>query len=171
MQIEELVERLRGDGEFGYGEVGHQAADALEAQAAENTRLRDGLSAIVNCQSPLTRAQVREACAEILAGHTTAMTDQSPFAARIATLEAQLTKLKSAAKPFELFAKSLLEWRDPYGLVQSKWPENIPVLDRSHPVEGEGRIMQRCRVFRHDFEKLAALMSALRNTETKDGVE
>jgi hypothetical protein len=41
MQNCDLVRLLRGSGEFGYGETGIEAADALEALAAELTRLRE----------------------------------------------------------------------------------------------------------------------------------
>jgi chromosome segregation ATPase len=40
-QTDDLVKRLRGDGEFGYGVTGIEAADALESQSAELTRLRE----------------------------------------------------------------------------------------------------------------------------------
>lgn len=39
-----------------------------DAAARENARLRTGLEQIVDMRNPATRAQVREACAEILAG-------------------------------------------------------------------------------------------------------
>jgi hypothetical protein len=60
--------------------------------AAEVTRLRDGLSALVHCQSPLSRAAMREAASEILAGKTTPMQDQSPFVATITALRAPKTE-------------------------------------------------------------------------------
>ncbi len=42
----------------------------VAARDAEIERLRAGLESIVNCRNPLTRAAVREACAEILAAST-----------------------------------------------------------------------------------------------------
>lgn len=42
-------------------------AELMVEGADEIDRLRAGLESIVNCRNPLTRAAVREACAEILA--------------------------------------------------------------------------------------------------------
>ena len=43
------------------------AEERISQQGRELARLRAGLESIVNCRNPLTRAAVREACAEILA--------------------------------------------------------------------------------------------------------
>lgn len=42
------------------------AAEEIIRLRKEIERLREGLESIVNCKNPLTRAAVREACAEIL---------------------------------------------------------------------------------------------------------
>jgi hypothetical protein len=67
-----------------------------ERLSAEIARLRAGLSALVNCRSPLTRAQMREAAAEVLAGKTTPMQDQSPFVETNARLRAENERMRGA---------------------------------------------------------------------------
>jgi hypothetical protein len=143
-----LVESARRARDWAVAENDHiepelvaELADALEAQAARVNDLQTDVRHHKTCLDAAVK-----------------INDESMD--RIATLEAQLASFREAAKPFSLFAKSLLEWRAPMGLVQSEWPEHKPVLDRSHPVEGAMGLIQRRRIFKSDFEKLAALDAA-----------
>jgi hypothetical protein len=83
------AERLVAQGQANHG----SGQRDLVILAAEVTRLRDGLSALVHCQSPLSRAAMREAANEILAGKTTPMQDQSPFVSTITSLRAEVERL------------------------------------------------------------------------------
>ena len=67
-----------------------EAADAIEMLMRERDALRAGLNGLVNCQSRLTRAQMREAAAGLLNGDTWSTDDQSPFVAQNSALRAVL---------------------------------------------------------------------------------
>lgn len=76
----------------------------------EIKRLRDGLSAIVRCQRAIPRSAIREACAEILNGHTTHMLDQSVFIERLRSENAALrTRRAEAEKVIEPFANGRID--------------------------------------------------------------
>jgi hypothetical protein len=68
--------------------IEHQAA-SLAAKDKEIEGLRAGISGLVNCQGKLTRAQVREACAEILGNKRIGLYNQSPFVAALAEFKAR----------------------------------------------------------------------------------
>ena len=71
---------------------GQDDTSELEAAEAEVARLQGGLNILVNCQSSLPRAAMREACAELLRGRTIGMANQST-AVRLVAAEAQVAKL------------------------------------------------------------------------------
>jgi hypothetical protein len=80
-------------------------AQALTEARAEIERLRAGINGIVNCQGPMTRAQVREACAEILGNKTVGLDNQSPFAeamfgykTRALAAESELSTLRARVR-------------------------------------------------------------------------
>lgn len=72
------------------------AAIALTEARAEIARLKSGINGIVNCQGPMTRAQVREVCAEILDNKTVGLNNQSPFAEAMFGNKARAEKAESA---------------------------------------------------------------------------
>lgn len=73
-----------------YYHEAHEAADAIEMLMHERDALRAGLNGLVNCQSRLTRAQMREAAAGLLNGAAWSTDDQSPFVAQNSELRAVL---------------------------------------------------------------------------------
>lgn len=130
----EIVERLErqavnveNDGHVSAARAMREAATALTEARAEIERLKSGINGIVNCQGPMTRAQVREACAEILDNKTVGLDNQSPFAeamlgrkARALAAESELSTLRARvrevvgpfAKAGELFGHRLSEEYD-----------------------------------------------------------
>lgn len=76
---------------------------AIAAVETERDKLRAGLNAIVNLQSGITRAAIREAAADILrraGGATWSTQDQSPFLARAEAAEADLARAREALEAF-----------------------------------------------------------------------
>lgn len=69
-------------------------AHAHLALQQENERLIHGLNVLVNCQSALPRAAMREAAAELLNGKTIGMADQSAYV----TLKQENAELRRALK-------------------------------------------------------------------------
>jgi hypothetical protein len=65
---------------------------------SEIERLRAGINEIVNCQSALTRASIREAMAELLKGKTTSLPDQSPLVAQNFNARAENERLRAALR-------------------------------------------------------------------------
>lgn len=63
----------------------------------EIARLEAGLAALVNCRSPLTRAQMREGANDILRGRAGSWPDQSPFLVRAEAAESQLATARRDA--------------------------------------------------------------------------
>jgi hypothetical protein len=100
-----LVFRLLADSNGNYSILRQEAAQALTEARAEIERLKSGINGIVNCQGPMTRAQVREACAEILDNKTVGLDNQSPFAeamlgckARALAAESELSTLRARVR-------------------------------------------------------------------------
>ncbi|WP_156967779.1 hypothetical protein [Methylosinus sp. PW1] len=73
-----------------FGARNRELNTSIFAASDEVKRLRDGLSALANCQGGVTRSAIREACVEILNGGTTNMEDQSPFVEAIGCLTKEL---------------------------------------------------------------------------------
>lgn len=114
---------------------------AMDAEA-EVRRLVDGLSALVHCQSPLTRAAMREAAAEIIARKTTTMADQSPF---VATAERWKTQAQAATSVISMVRAMIGEMFGPIANIES---EEATLLRGPEP--------------RHDGE---AILAALQNIQ------
>lgn len=119
-------------------ELQQRARDA----EAEVRRLVDGLSALVHCQSPLTRAAMREAAAEIIARKTTTMADQSPF---VATAERWKTQAQAATSVISMVRAMIGEMFGPIANIES---EEATLLRGPEP--------------RHDGE---AILAALQNIQ------
>lgn len=83
---------------------------ALEAKEREIARLEAGLAALLNCRSPLTRAQMREGANDILRGRAGSWPDQSPFLVRAEAAERAL-----GAKETEI-----AKWKDGWGDMWAK---------------------------------------------------
>lgn len=99
-------------------------APMLAAEIERLTRERDGLvsglSALVHCQSSLTRSQMREAAADLLTAHGLKPIylggDQSPFVTRAESAEADLARAREAlefyANPKTYQEQSREAWRE-----------------------------------------------------------
>ena len=120
----DLVERLRitkRRAKFTSGSIylnpdGPEAASRIEALEAERAALHAGLSALIHCQSALTRAQMREAAADILdkAGLKPKWFggDQSPFVLRATTAEADLAALRAEVERVRSDREFIIGWND-----------------------------------------------------------
>ena len=83
---DDLVKRLR------------ELAGRYDEAAERIEKLEAGLNALVNCQSALPRAAIREAAADILEGKTWHTEDQSPFVSQNRALRARIEQLEAALR-------------------------------------------------------------------------
>ena len=95
----DIVERLR---EFVGQYLGNaNLDDELTEATNEIVRLRSGINALVNCQSQLTRAQMKEAAAELLSCKTWGTRDQSPFITQNGILREEIEQLREEVKAYK----------------------------------------------------------------------
>jgi len=72
--------------------------EQVERLTRERDYLKSGVNAVVNCQSALTRAQVREAMDDLLregGWKAWGIEDQSPFVERALAAEAEVSRLRA----------------------------------------------------------------------------
>lgn len=83
----------------------------------------------------------------------------------IRELKEKLAAAHDALRPFAEFDSSLRLWRTRgwLGLMQEAWPNHKPVLQRTHPIDGN---MERiCSLFVSDFKRAADVLGATDNKE------
>lgn len=106
--------------------------DLLAVQASQIEALTKGVSSIVNCQSPLTRAQMREAAADILDDaklKCVRQEDQPPWIARATSAEAKAAKMREAVA--EQISEGYGFWRACSGCQESS-DGCVPAKDYPH---------------------------------------
>lgn len=159
-QVDDLVKRARSVADHAFSGTPlfvAELADALEAQSAELTRLRERnaeLEAkVFNLDLQFDGALQRE---------NFAREQRDAALSRITPLEARLEAFRKALAPFSMCAA-------PFG---KDWSDNDEIACEPMDLNGEGGngyLLFALKV--SDFRKANALMSALRMEGEKDGVE